>query len=119
MQWPRLSIVVLILSLPHALTACDSVKVLSMDRTSTLLKGSIRVGSSRQDVIDRLGEPHGRERHGATEFLFYQTVWQVADRAAMQSPIAILGDKVVGLGKVDYDRIVLAGRQGWGITLDP
>lgn len=90
-----------------------------MEQTSVLLKGSIQIGASQQEVINQLGEPYRRERHGATEFLFYQTVWQVTDKAATRSPIALMDGTVVGVGKAHYDKIVLAAKQGWGAAVDP
>jgi hypothetical protein len=81
----RLSIGVLFLAV-HVLGACDSTKILSMEQTNTLLNGPIQIGMSREDIIKQLGQPFREERHGTTEFLFYQTVWQVAEKAATRSP---------------------------------
>jgi hypothetical protein len=114
----------------HVLSACDSMKVLSMEQTNALLNGPIPIGMSREDVIRQLGQPFREERHGTTEFLFYQTVWQVTEKAATRSPIAIVDDKVVGLGKAHYDNLVkqqapernkkeeAAKTQAWDTTLD-
>jgi hypothetical protein len=114
----------------HVLSACDSMKILSREQTNALLNGPIPIGMSREDVIRQLGQPFREERHGATEFLFYQTVWQVTEKAATRSPIAIVDDKVVGLGKAHYDNLVkqqaaernkkeeAAKTQAWDTTLD-
>jgi hypothetical protein len=125
----RLSIGVLLLS-AHVFGACDSTKILSMEQTNTLLNGPIEIGMSRDDIIKQLGQPFREERHGATEFLFYQTVWQVAEKAATRSPIALVNERVVGLGKVHYDNVVrqraaetsmkedAPKNQGWDATLN-
>jgi outer membrane protein assembly factor BamE (lipoprotein component of BamABCDE complex) len=107
----------LLISLAQALAACESARLLTSDQTQSLLSGPIRVGMSREDVVGLLGPPHRQERHGVAEFLFYDTVWQASDRAAARMPIALIDGKVVGLGKAHYDRIVEAGRRGWGIDL--
>jgi hypothetical protein len=79
---------------------------------------------SREDIIKQLGQPFREERHGTTEFLFYQTVWQVAEKAATRSPIALVNDRVVGLGKAHYDNLVkqqaadAAKKQAWDATLE-
>jgi hypothetical protein len=119
----RLSIGVLFLAV-HVLGACDSTKILSMEQTNTLLNGPIQIGMSREDIIKQLGQPFREERHGTTEFLFYQTVWQVAEKAATRSPIALVNDRVVGLGKAHYDNLVkqqaadAAKKQAWDATLE-
>jgi hypothetical protein len=127
MNWPHPSIIALLL-LAQVSAACDSTKVLSMEQTNVLLKGPIQVGASREDIINQLGEPYKQERHGATEFLFYQTVWQVTEKAATRSPIALIDGKVVGLGKAHYDKVIkqLADaerndtqKQGWSATVNP
>jgi hypothetical protein len=115
---PRsLSTCALLVVLAQALAACDSMRVLTSDQTRALLSGPIRVGMSRDEVIGLLGPPHRQERHGVAEFLFYGTTWQASDRAAARMPIALIDGKVVGLGKAHYDRVVEAGRRGWGIDL--
>jgi hypothetical protein len=114
----------------HVLSACDSAKILSREQTSALLNGPIPIGMSREDIIRQLGQPFREEKHGTTEFLFYQTVWQVTEKAETRSPIAIVDDKVVGLGKAHYDNLVKqqaaerrkkeesAKTQAWDATLD-
>ena len=116
MTLPGKPIAVLLLSM-HLLAACDSAKVLSMEQTTTLLKGPIQIGTSREEVISQLGEPYKQERHGTTEFLFYQTIWQAADKAAARNPIAVLDGKVVGLGKAQYEKFV-RDETGEGEELD-
>jgi hypothetical protein len=119
----RLSIGVMLLS-ALAWGACDSMKILSMEQTNALLNGPILIGTSREDVIKQLGQPFREERHGTTEFLFYQTAWQVTEKAAARSPIALVNDRVVGLGKAHYDNLVkqqaadAAKKQAWDATLD-
>jgi hypothetical protein len=101
----RLSIGMLLLSV-HVLGACDTMKILSPEQTNALLYGPIQIGMSREDIVRQLGQPFREERHGATEFLFYQTAWQVTEKAETRSPIALVDDRVVGLGKAHYDKLV-------------
>ena len=124
-----LSIAVLLLW-AHMLGACESMKILSMEQTNALLNGPIQIGMSREDIIKQLGQPFREERHGTTEFLFYQTAWQVTEKAAARSPIALVDDRVVGLGKPHYETLVkqqaaerskkedAAKMHGWDATLD-
>jgi hypothetical protein len=125
----RLSIGILLLS-AHVLGACDTMKILSPEQTNTLLHGPIQVDMSREDIIKQLGQPFREERRGTTEFLFYQTAWQVTEKATTRSPIALVDDKVVGLGKAYYDNLVkqlaaetitkenAAKSQAWDATVD-
>ena len=53
---------------------------------------------TRTEVIDQLGQPQKQEAKGATELLFYRTIWQVADQAKLRTPIAIRDGVVVGFG---------------------
>ena len=124
-----LSIGILFL-LAHLLGACDSMKILSPEQTNALVNGPIQPGMSREEIIRLLGQPFREERHGTTDFLFYQTAWQVAERATTRSPIALVGDKVVGLGTAYYDNFVrqqaaerktkedAAKKQTWDATVD-
>jgi hypothetical protein len=105
MSWLRLSIGMLLLS-AHVLGACDTMKILSPEQTKALLHGPIQIGMSRDDIIKQLGQPFREERHGTTEFLFYQTAWQVTEKAETRSPIALVDDRVVGLGKAHYRKLV-------------
>ena len=114
----------------NVLGACDSMKLLSPEQTKALLNGPIQFGMSREEIISQLGQPFREERHGTTDFLFYQTAWQVAERATTRSPIALVDDKVVGLGTAYYDNLVkqpaaerntkeaAAKKQAWEATLD-
>ncbi len=90
-----------------------------MEKTRALLNDPIRIGASRDEIVRSFGEPYKRERYGTTEFLFYQTVWQVADQAAKQNPIAVLDGTVIGLGRANYEKIVQAYKRGWGETIIP
>ena len=101
----RLSIGMLLLS-AHVLGACDTMKILSPEQTKALLHGPIQIGMSREDIIKQVGQPFREERHGTTEFLFYQTAWQVTEKAETRSPIALVDDRVVGLGKAHYNKLV-------------
>ena len=117
MNWRFLSAGAVLLA--QALSACDSLHVLSVEKTKVLLNEPIRIGESRDAIVESFGEPYKQERYGTTEFLFYQTVWQVADQAAKQNPIAVLDGKVVGVGRVNYEKIVQAYQKGWGETVVP
>ncbi len=58
---------------------------------------AVRVGMTREDVIQQLGQPHGREMVGATELLTYRPDWTVTPAQA-QTPIAVTEGKVAGIG---------------------
>ena len=76
---------------------CESLDVLSPQRSAALLS-KIQPGMSRAEVIDQLGQPQKQEARGATELLFYRTIWQVADQAKLRTPIAVRDGIVVGFG---------------------
>ena len=125
----RLAISTLLLS-AHVLGACDSMKILSAVQTNALLNGPIQIGMSREEIVQQLGQPFREERHGTIDFMFYQTAWQVTEKAEARIPIALVGDRVVGLGKAHYDKVVkqqaaermtkedLPKQQAWEATLD-
>ena len=86
-----------------ALSACQSgEKALPMNQASALVNGEIKIGMKRADVVGRLGEPSRVEKNGATEFLFYRTPWMMNWSIVGSNPIAILDDKVVGMGSAFY-----------------
>jgi hypothetical protein len=91
--------ILVLLAVAIGATACESFDVLGPQRSAALLY-KIRVGMSQAEVIDQLGKPQKEEAQGATQFLFYQTAWQIADQAKQRIPIAIRDGKVVGLGNV-------------------
>ena len=94
-----------IVLLALAVAACQSPQVLSTQQGGALIYKT-KLGMSREEVLKQLGPPHKRETYEATEFLFYNTSWAMADAAAQQSPVAIEGDRVVGLGKPYYREFV-------------
>jgi hypothetical protein len=70
--------------------------------------GNIKVGMSREEVVRQLGPPHNQEMIGNTQLLTYNADWTMENTAGSLSPIAIVDDKVVGLGpsyafKVKFD----------------
>lgn len=67
---------------------------------------------SKEEVIGQLGQPHKQEIYGATEFLFYNTNWVMADAATQRSPVVIVRGKVVGFGKAYYEAFVKS-QNGW------
>jgi hypothetical protein len=86
-------------------TACQSPQILSTQQSGALISKT-KLGMSRDEVVGQLGPPHKRETYEATEFLFYNTNWAMADAAAQQSPVAIVEGKVVGLGTSFYKAFV-------------
>jgi hypothetical protein len=89
--------IIALLAVAIAASACESFDVLGPQRAATLFH-KIQIGMSQTEVIDQLGKPHKAEVRGTTEFLFYQTAWQIAEEAKQRSPIAVRDGKVVGLG---------------------
>lgn len=59
---------------------------------------TIKVGTSRDDVVRQLGPPHSQEMVGKTELLTYRPDWTAQNTAAGFSPIAIVDGKVAGVG---------------------
>jgi hypothetical protein len=112
----------------HALAACQSGELLSPQQ-GAILVNQTRLGMSRGELIGQLGEPGKKEAYGDTEFLFYTTNWMMADAALKRNPIAIVGDRVVGLGKAYYEAFLQAqsgwsgevssGQPAWQTTVDP
>ena len=77
---------------------CESFDVLSPQQSAALVN-KVQVGMTRTEVIDQLGQPQKQEARGATELLFYRTIWQVAEQAKLRTPIAIRDGVVVGFGE--------------------
>jgi outer membrane protein assembly factor BamE (lipoprotein component of BamABCDE complex) len=93
-------------------SGCQSLDVLAPQRSAALLN-NIQVGMSQVEVIEQLGKPQREEIHGTIEFLFYQTVWQIAEEAKQRNPIAVRDGKVVGLGNAYLDSITKP-EASWG-----
>jgi hypothetical protein len=81
---------------------CESFDVLSPQQSAALVN-KVQVGMTRTEVIDQLGQPQKQEARGATELLFYRTIWQVADQAKLRTPIAVRDGVVVGFGDAYLD----------------
>jgi hypothetical protein len=91
-----------------ALGGCQSGgPQLYSSQSSALVSGKIKIGMTRSMVLSRLGTPHRVERHGQTEFYFYNPSWYILPAAVgAHIPIALQNDKVVGQGKEYYDGVV-------------
>ena len=108
--------------------ACQNADILSTQQGGALVHKT-KLGMSVDDVVRDLGQPHKRETYEATEFLFYNTNWTLADAAAQRSPIAVVHGKVVGLGKSYYDTFIKArttwtsdvsvAQPAWAATVNP
>jgi len=95
--------VTLVLALLAMLPACQSSeKVLPVNVASALINGSIHTGMSRAAVVAQLGEPHRIETSGKMEFLFYGAPWTMSWGTTGSNPIAVVDDKVVGMGSSFY-----------------
>jgi hypothetical protein len=72
---------------------------------------------TKTEVIDQLGQPQKQEVRGATELLFYRTIWQVADQAKLRTPIAVRDGVVVGFGDVYSENPAGSPRTSWDAWL--
>jgi len=84
------------------LSSCGVVKqVNSRDRANALNK--LEVGMTKQQVLDFMGEPYGREVYGSQEFLIYDTNHWGNTEAERFTPICLVDGKVIGWGRNYYD----------------
>ena len=86
-----------LLAVPFLAAGCAGLDVLGPEQSAALVN-KVQVGMSEAEVLGQLGRPQKQEVHGTTTFLFYETIWQVAEQAKQRSPIAIKDGMVVGLG---------------------
>jgi hypothetical protein len=86
-------------------TACQGPEILSPQQGGALVHKT-KVGMSKDEIIGQLGVPHKQETYGATEFLFYNANWVMADAAVQRSPVVIVRGKVIGFGKPYYDAFI-------------
>jgi hypothetical protein len=68
-----------------------------------------KVGMSQNQVVAILGEPQRRETYEGTEFLIYPT--DSGGGALNFMPIAIVGERVTGIGRNVYDNVVRSKAQ--------
>jgi hypothetical protein len=95
---------------------CESFDVLSPQQSAALLN-KVQVGMTKTEVIDQLGQPQKQEARGATELLFYRTIWQVADQAKLRTPIAVRDGIVVGFGETYSENPAGSPRAAWDAWL--
>jgi hypothetical protein len=90
-----------------AAVACQGSEILSPQQGGILINKTT-AGMTKDEIIGQLGLPHKQETYGATEFLFYNTNWVMADAATQRSPVVIVRGKVVGFGKGYYETFLKA-----------
>ena len=125
MQWCLRIIALLGLVLA---TACQGPEILSPQQGGVLINKT-KAGMSKDEIIGQLGQPHKQETYGATEFLFYNTNWIMADAATQRSPVVVVRGIVIGFGKPYYDAFIKSqanwnvevGTAGsdWSATINP
>src|SRR5437773_9072088 len=95
MNWPHRALALFILVQAIGCTG----GYLSPTDSQTLT--SIKVGMTREEVLNLLGSPYSQETVGKTELLTYRPDWSIAG-ATNFSPIGIVDGKVAGWGPA-YD----------------
>ena len=88
-----------------AAVACGGPEILSPQQGGILINKT-SAGMTKDEIVAQLGQPHKQEIYGATEFLFYNTNWVMADAASQRSPVVIVRGKVVGFGKGYYEAFI-------------
>ena len=89
-----------------AVSAAQGCAQMSMLQSAKLVSSKVKVGMTRSEAIAVLGKPQSTETIGPVEFLVYTPIWYAQHLASSHSPIAILENKVVGIGKAYYDETV-------------
>jgi hypothetical protein len=102
LHWWRQMLALLALVLA---AACQGPEILSPQQGGALVHKT-KVGMSKDEIVGQLGRPHKEETYGATEFLFYNANWIMADAALQRSPVVIVSGKVVAFGKSYYDAFI-------------
>ena len=70
-------------------------------RGKSLMK--LQIGMSKEEVLSIMGKPQRQETHGDSEILFY-TTGSAADMQEDTTPLTIIGGRLVGWGRLDYER---------------
>lgn len=92
------------LALVCAVTGCGTQ--MPTAKTQALLNEKVQIGMNRLDVEKTVGFPQRIERVGTTTFFFYTPSWYIPSYYTnSQNPVALVNDKVVGLGRSYYDAI--------------
>ena len=69
---------------------------------------SVRVGMTRDQVLEIMGQPQRQEAYGSTEFLIYSTDGTSNTALLDFTPIAIVDGRVTGSGRRLYAAVVQA-----------
>ena len=76
-------------------------------KTQALLKEKVQIGMSWLAVEQTYGFPQKMERVGDTTFFFYSQSWYIPSYFTNnQNPVALVNDKVVGVGTAYYESTV-------------
>src|SRR5207253_2843761 len=91
------------LLLGFAVSGCQSSPPMYTTYRNNLLHGAVKLGMTRTEVESRVGAPARTEKIGTTEFLYYNFPWYLPSMSAGSlQPIAMEGNKVVGVGAAYY-----------------